>query len=683
MIIKSITINNFRQYKGNHVIEFSTDSEKNVTVILGVNTSGKTTIIQAFNWCLYNNTSFKSQEVLNLEVCKSMSVCSTQECFVEVILLHEQKEYFIRRTQSFYKNESKKIKASKPELNVQFKETTGGMQSIPKARGVEGEYDLHMKETINKILPESLSDYFFFDGERIADINNKGDVVDAVRGLMGLDVISTAMDRLDPSKVASVTSKLSKELDVGNDTKFNKLKVEVENAKEKLEGYKNRKVIIKEEIEFFERRKIELNELLLKNREVKANQTIKTNLERDINVVTGNIIKNENRLINDFSTKSMGYFALPLIKKALKTIDEAKQDGEGIPGMRASSIDHILNRGNCICGCDLTKNEGAKEKVLHEKSLLPPQHMGTILREYKKTYQRIEREAEGFDSVIKDDYVELRENKLLLEEKKEGLIDISKRIKNMIDVAKIEDDYQKNEIELRKKRDILLVVTGYISSLETEIVNNEKQIAGIAVVSEKNRKITKSIAYSKAVYQWFKQSYDKQEAEVKNRLLKSVNNIFEQMYHGTRKITINEKYQINLITMVGDEEMETEESKGLESVKNFSFIAGLVDMARIKARTTTGKENEDPNVIIGVDGELAITTEPYPLVMDAPFSNVDEIHINNIAKILPAVSEQVVLILMNKDWEFAKASLDDKVGCAYMIEKNNNSDVNSSIRRLL
>jgi hypothetical protein len=253
----------------------------------------------------------------------------------------------------------------------------------------------------------------------------------------------------------------------------------------------------------------------------------------------------------------------------------------------------------------------------------------------------------------------------------------------MIDVAKIEDDYQKNEIELRKKRDILLVVTGYISSLETEIVNNEKQIAGIAVVSEKNRKITKSIAYSKAVYQWFKQSYDKQEAEVKNRLLKSVNNIFEQMYHGTRKITINEKYQINLITMVGDEEMETEESKGLESVKNFSFIAGLVDMARIKARTTTGKENEDPNVIIGVDGELAITTEPYPLVMDAPFSNVDEIHINNIAKILPAVSEQVVLILMNKDWEFAKASLDDKVGCAYMIEKNNNSDVNSSIRRLL
>ena len=39
MIIKSITIENFRQYKNKNVIEFSTDPEKNVTVILGVNTS--------------------------------------------------------------------------------------------------------------------------------------------------------------------------------------------------------------------------------------------------------------------------------------------------------------------------------------------------------------------------------------------------------------------------------------------------------------------------------------------------------------------------------------------------------------------------------------------------------------------------------------------------------------------
>lgn len=41
MLIKQIALKNFRQYKDLQVVEFSCDKEKNVTVILGDNTSGK------------------------------------------------------------------------------------------------------------------------------------------------------------------------------------------------------------------------------------------------------------------------------------------------------------------------------------------------------------------------------------------------------------------------------------------------------------------------------------------------------------------------------------------------------------------------------------------------------------------------------------------------------------------
>ena len=34
MLIKSITLNNFRQFKGNQRLDFSTDADKNVTVLL-------------------------------------------------------------------------------------------------------------------------------------------------------------------------------------------------------------------------------------------------------------------------------------------------------------------------------------------------------------------------------------------------------------------------------------------------------------------------------------------------------------------------------------------------------------------------------------------------------------------------------------------------------------------------
>ena len=680
MIIKSITLYNFRQYKGEHKIEFSMDKDKNVTVILGINTSGKTTLIQAFNWCLYEKCSFKTREVINVEVVKALTINSVKEVSVEVVLIHEEKEYIINRTQSFTKNDSGNVRASRSNINVQFKESTGGMQSIPKLKS-GSDQDLYIKETINKILPESLSDYFFFDGERISDINNRGDVVAAVRGLMGLDVISSAMDRLDPSKASSVTSKLSNELDIGNDQKNIRYKTDLEKAKKQLETHQQRKKTAREEIEFFERQKDELTALLLANKDAKENQKRKINLEKDIEIISKNIVSAENRLRNDFSTSAMKFFALPLIKKALLVIDDAKQDAEGIPEMRAKAIEHIIARGYCVCGCDLKKNEGAKENVLHEKSLLPPQHMGTIIRTYKQTYKRFEREALGFDAIIKDDFSNYQNNITLLGEKEDALSAISKQIKGRLDVEKIERDYQKNEKDLKDKRELLIKIMSDIKFTESEIASLEKKIESLTLVSEKNQKLTKSIAYSRAVYEWFKQGYDRQEREVKEHLLESVNNIFEKMYHGRRKVTINEKYQINLITMVGDEATSTDESKGLESVKNFSFISGLVDLARTKARTGSAIESEESINIIGENDELIVSTEAYPLVMDAPFSNVDEIHINNIARIIPEVAEQVILILMKKDWEFAKTALENKIGCSYYIEKNGNSDTNSSIRR--
>lgn len=45
MLIKKLTLHNFRQYVGTQEIEFSVDKERNVTVLIGVNTSGKTTLL--------------------------------------------------------------------------------------------------------------------------------------------------------------------------------------------------------------------------------------------------------------------------------------------------------------------------------------------------------------------------------------------------------------------------------------------------------------------------------------------------------------------------------------------------------------------------------------------------------------------------------------------------------------
>ena len=65
--------------------------------------------------------------------------------------------------------------------------------------------------------------------------------------------------------------------------------------------------------------------------------------------------------------------------------------------------------------------------------------------------------------------------------------------------------------------------------------------------------------------------------------------------------------------------------------------------------------------------------EPYPLVMDAPFSNADETHIKNISSVLPSVANQVIMFVMQKDWQYAQPVMESRVGKYCQLKKYSES----------
>lgn len=79
MLIRKLTLHNFRQYIGTQEIEFSTDCDRNVTVLIGVNTSGKTTLVRAFEWILYNKNDFDDKKLRKNEKNQSSVVLSWTE----------------------------------------------------------------------------------------------------------------------------------------------------------------------------------------------------------------------------------------------------------------------------------------------------------------------------------------------------------------------------------------------------------------------------------------------------------------------------------------------------------------------------------------------------------------------------------------------------------------------------
>ena len=99
---------------------------------------------------------------------------------VHICLVHDDTEYTITRSQLYVCSQSG-IRGLTPKLTVSYKQKEDG-QEIPIRDSV-------VNSTINKILPEDLSNYFFFDGERINNISSKRDVAKAVQGLLGLSVL--------------------------------------------------------------------------------------------------------------------------------------------------------------------------------------------------------------------------------------------------------------------------------------------------------------------------------------------------------------------------------------------------------------------------------------------------------------------------------------------------------------
>lgn len=91
------------------------------------------------------------------------------------------------------------------------------------------------------------------------------------------------------------------------------------------------------------------------------------------------------------------------------------------------------------------------------------------------------------------------------------------------------------------------------------------------------------MAYAENVSEWVQSIYSKRAKKVRDDLLSKVNDIFRKMYTGSRKVELDNKYQVKLFADVNGNYVESSMSEGLRRVKNFAFIAGLVALAKEKS----------------------------------------------------------------------------------------------------
>ncbi|WP_162501990.1 AAA family ATPase, partial [Sphaerospermopsis reniformis] len=164
MKLTSIKLCNFRSFYGQTPeITIATGDIKNTTIIHGNNGAGKTSLLNAFTWVLYEKFTAAfaaTEQLVNKRAIAEVENEQPVECWVEVGWEHEGNRYRAKRTCRVYKNATN-MEATKTKLIIQ---TVGddGKWYFPIEQA---------EEIINNILPASLHQYFFFDGERIEEID--------------------------------------------------------------------------------------------------------------------------------------------------------------------------------------------------------------------------------------------------------------------------------------------------------------------------------------------------------------------------------------------------------------------------------------------------------------------------------------------------------------------------------
>ena len=650
MIINRLEMYNFRQYIGHQSVDFSTDPNKNVTVLIGINTSGKTTIVRAFEWCLYGKNGFEDPVLLNSEVRDNMNPGDVQESWVSVTFTYDGRVHTLKRkfkytcTERSVKDDKIDVVLNrKPEEQLTLEYLQGdGQTKTPIDRS-------NITETMDRVIPKDLSDYFFFGGERISSIANRTDLSKAVRGLMRLDVFENARDHL-----SKVLRGFKNSIDTSGDANAQKAQDSKETFKKQLEGYEADKENAEQQMQYWHQKETEYDIELSKSN---IEQVQKAKAERDriqtaLNRETERLVDAKKALVTAFNNRPFAFFGMPAIQKSLALLEQVKDSTESIPGMDQDAIDYLLQRGQCICGTKLDPGSIPLQKVMEERRKLPPEHIGAVVMNYKTKSEGYLSGTEDYCNIITERYKAIRQIKRQIGILEDELAQQSDLILDDTDAKAIESSRRDAHTHYLEAKSDYDAAVANIGSCKTNIRNCDDAIDKFAKSSAKNQRIAKLISYSEAVYDWLDQTYKSKEDVVRTQLQKRVNDNFSKMYHGERSIIIDDKYRVKY------SDVKTEESDGLKAVKSFAFIASLVSMAKDKIL-------DDDEMKLGQD---------YPLVMDAPFSNVDEIHIDNICRILPNTANQVIMAVMKKDWDYAATNLSAYVGLSYEIAK----DVDSS-----
>jgi DNA sulfur modification protein DndD len=646
----SLKMSNWRSFYGAPIeLTFATEAENNVTIIHGDNGSGKTALMNAFNWVLTGKLSpqlNKPDQLINKQAIVETDVGEVVEAHVECRFTHKDTSYrATRRIKAKRKDtidETWQSANNNPALELMFLDDTGNWL---KADG-------NAQAKIDSILPPAISDFFLFDGENVKDKfyqENQSALANQMRHFFGLDSYLSAAKVL--GQAARVFGKEA--ADQGDEALSNLLvqKEDLDASQLQLNADLEK---LEQTIGFAQRQKTLVEKELKQNEHARSHQDKREKLNKEL--------QDRDRLLKAIQTKSAKLIAKQsyvvfidvAIEQLQGQIAELARRGQLPSDVQQPFVQKLLDDNTCICTRSLesgSEERDAVENLLLQSGLSDVEER--VLR-MQGRFQQLKLERGQFWDQFDDYHERYATNKKDREDIVLELRNISRILTAdaSVNIQQLELKREQCEIKIRDAHESQGQTKEKIKHQEIEIHKIQSQIATHETRNQAADLARKYQVRASEAQNCIEKMYKLRDLTVRQDLHNRMQDNYKRLTVKEYLPTLSDKYRLEIKEPAGGELTDAAASSGEMQILALCFIGSIIEIQKERSE--------------GTDFELNVGE--YPIVLDSPYGVLGHNYRLKICQYMPEIAQQLICMVSDSQFQtVAKDAMLDRVGKAYLL----------------
>ena len=627
MEIKKLTLNNIRSYVGKHELVFSTNPDRNVTLVHGVNGSGKTGLFIALNWVIFGSDFPYAGKLVSDRIAPENSTASSVTASVALDFSHNGNDYFLSRS----------IRAERLP-NGFLNERITGIDLYVIDHAGQSKQERFPETTLKSIFPGAIRSFFFFDGDKISDFTKAGrerdlEITKAVNDVLQLDLVERSGKHL-----SSIAREIERSIAKHGSPKIRELEFERAQVEEKFAFGKTDLQRLRDELRVAESRLVDIDEKLKAVNIVSEKAKRREILDKNFLQAKTEIVKSKVNLMRGTVTFAPSMVLMNL-EKAEKFLDSKRRKRE-IPGnYKEQFLKDIIAAKRCICERSIEPNSIELECIESLLGVILPGSVQERAIDLSGAIRRIRKNQDGSMAALvslERSVVEAQEAANQIEHE---LKTLTAEIGN-INVAEVEllelDRVQtKSAVQLRlinESKTVTLLI-----DLGTQLDDLKKRFSTEAAKEERHARLVQQSEFASRSAQAFVRIREQLIADLRGDMGEEATEIFKKFTWKKdyfSHVEVGDDYLIKMNSVKGDD-LRAGMSMGETQLLSLAFMLSMISISEYQA----------------------------PLVIDTPLARLSLEVRQNLLNTLPRLTKQLVLLCTDTEMDsVARDALGATVG---------------------